>query len=177
MKLIPLLIMLIITPMVIHAQKIDTIHLEPYLQLTNGAFFKSLTLKSTNTLIDNIENFDYEWGYHYKIVVKQEQIDPALRDVSNIKFTLLNILEKVPTEQNYVFSLLLDSNIYLSGEQGDAIKKESENTYRYHDKITLIVPTDLQEDFEKLVLNKKIKRGTFTFYSPNTIRLVELTDL
>lgn len=177
MKLIPLLIMLIITPMVIHAQKIDTVHLEPYLQLTNGAFFKSLTLKSSNTSIKNIEKFDYEWGYHYKIIVKQEIIDPPLQDASNLKFTLINILEKIPTDENYTFSLLLNNTIYLSGEQGSAIKKVSENTYRYHDKITLIIPPELQETFENLVINKKIKRGTFTFYSPNTIKLVELTDL
>ena len=45
-----------------------------------------------------IEGFDYEPGYLYRIRVREEKLDPARvpADASSIKFTLVSVEEKVP---------------------------------------------------------------------------------
>ena len=48
-----------------------TIIIEPYLQLTNGAFFTSLTLVSDNPYVDYVKGFDFNWGIRYQLKVKK----------------------------------------------------------------------------------------------------------
>lgn len=55
---------------------------------------------------DDIEGFDYELGYIYKLSVKKEKLDPTLvpTDGSSIKYSLVKVIEKNKDEK-----LLLDN--------------------------------------------------------------------
>lgn len=56
------------------------------------------TTEAWELFYSEIEGFDYEPGYLYRIRVREEKLDPALvpADASSIKFTLVSVEEKVP---------------------------------------------------------------------------------
>lgn len=47
---------------------------------------------------DRIEGFDYESGYEYKVTVHVESMDDTPADVSKLKYTLVEVLEKNKVE-------------------------------------------------------------------------------
>jgi len=48
---------------------------------------------------DQIEGFDYEEGYEYELVVKQEQVENAPADASAIKWILVEVVSKEPVTE------------------------------------------------------------------------------
>lgn len=154
--------------------KIDTVLVEPYLQLTYGAFFKSLTLKSNDERIEEIQGFDFEWGYQYQLIVESKMVNPALRDISKFQFRLIELLEKKPVDHRFRFQLVLDSNKSLTGEKQSAFEKLNDSTYLYFDQIEIIVSQALSERFYQVFQNQQSKTGTFQFSETGKISLTVL---
>lgn len=65
------------------------------LQIQKG---KSIEKGKWQNFYANIEGFDFEPGYIFKLSVKEEKIDPAKvpADGSSVKYTLVEVLEKNP---------------------------------------------------------------------------------
>jgi heat shock protein HslJ len=65
------------------------------LQIQKG---KSIEKGKWQNFYANIEGFDFELGYIFKLAVKEEKIDPAKvpADGSSVKYTLVEVLEKNP---------------------------------------------------------------------------------
>jgi len=77
---------------------------------------------------DRIEGFEYEWGFNYKIKVKIDDIDNPPEDSSSIKYTLLEIIEKIKEPTTSLFDVSVSRATGL-------LVKESENIYKiYNDK-------------------------------------------
>jgi len=51
--------------------------------------------------------FDYEWGFHYVISVKEKELDEVPADASSIRRTLERVISKTPVEQGSTFELLV----------------------------------------------------------------------
>ncbi len=77
---------------------------------------------------DNIEGFEYEWGFTYKIKVIIEDIENPPQDSSSVKYTLLEVIEKIKEPTTSLFDISVSRATGL-------LVKESENIYKiYNDK-------------------------------------------
>jgi len=77
---------------------------------------------------DHIEGFEYEWGYTYKLSVKIEDVDNPPEDSSSLKYTLLEIKEKIKEPTTSLFDVSVSRSAGL-------LVNESENIYKiYNDK-------------------------------------------
>lgn len=77
---------------------------------------------------DHIEGFEYEWGFTYRIKVKIEGIENPPEDSSSVKYTLLEIIERIKEPTTSLFDISVNRATGL-------LVKESENIYKiYNDK-------------------------------------------
>lgn len=91
----------------VNSQKVDCQGVAPMkcLQVQKG---ENKTADQWEYMYANIDGFDFEPGFQYKLVVKEEQLDPKdiPADASSIKYTLIKVLEK-----NKVKSPMMDESI------------------------------------------------------------------
>lgn len=156
--------------------KIIEINILPYKRLTNGAFFKSLVLKSDEEALDYLSNFDFQWGYHYKIKAKRIELANPPADGSSIEYELVKVISKEKANPLDTFQLLLQSLKYLGppsdDESYEMMKPLSDSTYLYDEQIQLIVPENFQVKFNEALMPEKWIFGKFVFADDNKIRLV-----
>ena len=93
--------------------KTQIITIEPYMTVTNGAFFKQLTLKSNDSDAEFIQGFDFEWGYSYKLKIKIHKLKNPPEDGSDTDYILLKTVSKTKVPDNYKFNMLLNKDLYL----------------------------------------------------------------
>jgi heat shock protein HslJ len=67
---------------------------------------------------DQIEGFEYEEGYEYEIVVRQEQVENAPADASSIKWTLVEVVSKEPVANTGV---AVEKTIYIGPNLVDCV--------------------------------------------------------
>jgi heat shock protein HslJ len=91
------------------------------LQIQKG---KSVEKGKWQNFYANIEGFDFEPGYIYKLSVKEEKIDPAKvpADGSSIKYTLVEVLEKNPDPKFRIHDIWA-----LEAIDGQIVEKPDEN--------------------------------------------------
>lgn len=155
--------------------KMVTIHVEPYMRLSYGAFYKSLTIKSDNSAVDYIQGFNFEWGYAYKLKIEETKLKAPPEDGSDTNHKLIKVLSKTRVADTTQFSLSLQRNVYLGpGEQESSFNKLNDSTYRYFDKIDMIVPDYLKNDFNKIIENGIDRKGIFVFTNDRRIKLIKL---
>lgn len=70
---------------------------------------------------DQIEGFEYEEGFEYKLVIKEEQVENPPADASSIKWTLVSVESKEPIAKSDVVQLVgadwvLNSYLNQEGE-------------------------------------------------------------
>jgi hypothetical protein len=156
--------------------KIIEINISPYKQLANGAFFKSLVLKSDEEALDYLSNFDFKWGYHYKIKAKRIELANPPADGSSIEYELVKVISKEKANPLDTFQLLLQGQKYLGPPSDDdsyeMMKPLSDSTYLYDEQIQLIVPENFKVKFNEALLPEKWIFGKFVFADDNKIRLV-----
>ena len=138
-----------------------TIIIEPYLQLTNGAFFTSLTLVSDNPYVDYVKGFDFNWGIRYQLKVKERIFAMPPEDVSDREFELIEVLLQTPAKEN--FEMILINEFYLSEPKGESITKLKAGKYRYHDEMEFKVPPKLRTEFDRKMKLKSYCKRTLWF--------------
>jgi len=85
-----------------------------------------------------IEGFEYEWGYRYKIKVAVENIDNPPEDSSSVKYTLLEIEEKVKEPTTSLFDI-------SASRTSGLVTKISDNLYSlYADKTFTCITTECE---------------------------------
>lgn len=156
------------------------ITVDPYLSFQNYEHFKRLTLSSPDSPTEYIDNFIFEWGYQYKLSVKEKRLREDLSDGTRYEYSLNHIITKTKVSDSFEFKLYIDPNRYynLSGVDDEnlnnTLKKLSNNTYIYFDKVEIEVPESLKEKFMKIIDGEKPKVGTFTFINEKQIKLIHL---
>jgi hypothetical protein len=149
-----------------------TIIVEPYMQLSNGAFFTSLTLVSDNPYVEYINGFEFEWGYRYQLRVKETIYANPPQDASDRAFELVEVV--LQTLSSKPFKMILLNEFYLSKPKGESVIKIKTGLYRYHDEMEFKVPPMLRAEFDRKMKNKTFCKGYFDFDDDGKIKLLKL---
>lgn len=161
--------------------KFKTVTIDPYLSFQNYEHFKRLTLSSPDSDVEFIKDFEFQWGYSYKLKVKQTILASTLSDGTKYYYSLEKIILK--TKQDTAqFKMFLDANRYyhkvdsLERELNNTFHKINDTTFLYFDKVEIEVPPTLLEKMKSIVEGKTKKVGTFIFVNEkrNRIRLIAL---
>ena len=174
---IEIVLLLFLTSIIGKSQtdKIQTIKIEPYMTVSNGAFFKQLTLKSNDSDAEFIQGFDFEWGYSYELKIKIHKMKNPPQDGSDTQYILIKIISKTKVPDNYQFRMLLDNDLYLGpGEQVGNFKSLNDSTYTYFDKIEIEIASTLKNEFKRIITEEQKRYGVFVFISPTKVKLIEL---
>ncbi|MBL6657061.1 MAG: DUF4377 domain-containing protein [Flavobacteriales bacterium] len=146
--------------------------IEPYMKLSNGAFFMDLTLVSDNPYVDYVKGFDFEWGNRYQLKVKETIFAYPPQDVSDREFELLEVILQKPSLEK--FEMILINEFYLSEPVGESISKIKTGQYSYHNKMEFKVPPKLRAEFNRKMKNKIFCKGHFVFDKQGKINLVKI---
>jgi hypothetical protein len=156
--------------------KIIEVNILPYKTIANGAFFKSLVIKSDEDALEYLNNFDFQWGYHYKLKVRRIELAKPPADGSSIEYELIKVLSKEKANPLDTFQLLLQGQKYLGPPSDDdtyeMMKPMSDSTYLYDGEIELIVPENFKAKFNEALMPEKWIFGKFVFAENNKIRLI-----
>jgi heat shock protein HslJ len=112
----------------------------------------------------NIEGFDFQTGYIYKLSVKEEKIDPAKvpADGSSVKYTLVEVLEKNPDPKFRIHDIWA-----LEAIDGKTVEKPNENDMMQIPSIEInltemrIMGTDGCNNFQGPIKNIEAEELTF----------------
>jgi len=151
----------------------STVTIEPYKNLSYGAFYKLLTIHSEDTHAEYIDGFDFEWGYIYELTIKSVKLKNPPMDAGDTEYSLIKEISKTKVPDDYQFNLRLENEVYLGGESASALNKVSDREYIYLKEITIIIPESLEESFQE-VLGGKSMVGTFKFKDQSSIELMQL---
>jgi hypothetical protein len=150
----------------------QTIIIEPYMKLSNDAFFMSLTLVSDNPYGDYVKGFDFEWGYRYQLKVKETIFANPPQDISNRTFELIEVVFQKPSLEE--FEIILVNEFYLSNPKEKSISKIKAGLYRYHDTMEFNVPPKLRAVFDRKMKKKIFCKGYFVFEKYGKINIVRI---
>lgn len=156
----------------ISKQEIE-VNILPHKVVTNDAFFKVMSLRTPDGSMDNIEGFEYEWGFRYQLLVEVVFLKEYMADASDREYRLIEVISKEPVGDDYSFSMYLNANPYLGlPEPGvSAFEDLGEGIFRYYDDIEMEVPEHLLPDFQ-LILDGELKgNATFSFVNSHRIYL------
>jgi len=120
-----------------------TIYVGPELVDCTGAAPQKCMLVKENpeddyTLFyDQIEGFNYEEGYEYELVIKEEQVEDPPADASSIKWTLVSIESKQPVAESSAVQLEDTDWVLVSHMDPDGVMVETlpgtNSTARFQD--------------------------------------------
>lgn len=174
--------LLLLMTIMIYSQKNNTItiSIDPYLTFQNYEHFKRLTLSSSGTPIDFIEDFEFHWGYNYKISVQKTELRPMLSDGTQYSYSVEEIISKTKVADTLQFNLFLDADRYYYNadandqEMNKTLKPISDSTFTYFDVVEIEIPSDLIGEFNLIVKGRISKVGTFIFVDEKRIKLIKL---
>jgi hypothetical protein len=157
-----------------------TITIYPNLSFQNYEHFKRLILNSPDSPVEYLDGFNFEWGYTYKVSVRETKLKSPLTDGSQYEYVLKHIISKTKVPDTAQFKLFIDQSRYDhnvdSSEQSINIilKLINDSTYLYFDKVEIEVPENLKMLFNQIVEGKTTKVGHFMFINEKRIRLLHL---
>lgn len=158
--------------------RFKTITIEPSKSFQNYEHFKRLVLNSPDSHIEYLENFNFEWGYQYKIRVRETKLNQTLSDGTQYKFSFEEVISKTKVPDSTVFRLFLDGDRYYfelepaEEEMNGTIRLLNDSTYLYFDEVEIEVPEELKEQFKIIADGKAQGSGSFLFVNEKRIRLI-----
>ena len=164
---------------VAQSEKIRTIEVDPYLSFENYEHFKRLVINSQGTSCSAIDGFDFEWGYFYKLNIKENEYKILKSDGEKFSCSLVKVISKVAVSDTFQFRMLLDAHLYYYTENKILDPENSnfavinDSTFRYFDKINVIVPKELNEDFRLILIGGVRRLGVFCFIDNKHIKLLK----
>lgn len=89
---------------------------------------------------DEIQGFDYEWGYVYTLEVNKTTIDNPPQDGSSIAIQLVKVLKKEAVAGSFELPLNMDGTVLLENSSGD---------WTYFQQIPVLVSEALTTKLDK----------------------------
>ena len=89
---------------------------------------------------DEIQGFDYEWGYVYTLEVNKTTIDNPPQDGSSIAIRLVKVLKKEAVTGSFELPLSMDGAVLLEKSSGE---------WTYFQQIPVLVSKDLATKLDK----------------------------
>ncbi len=174
--------LLLLLSNILYGQDFKIITIDPYLSFQNYEHFKRLTLSSPDSYVEHIKDIEFQWGYTYKLKVKQTKLNSMLSDGTEFKYSLGKIISKTKVPDSTQFKLFLDGNRYYykvdSSEQesNKTFHKIDDSTFVYLDEVEIEVPSTLIVEMKNIMEGKTSKMGTFIYVTEkrNRIRLIKL---
>ena len=164
---------------VAQSEKIRTIEVDPYLSFENYEHFKRLVINSQGTSCSAIDGFDFEWGYFYKLKIKENEYIILKSDGEKFSCSLVKVVSKMAVSDTFQFRMLLDAHLYYYTENKILDPDNSnfavinDSTFRYFDKIDIIVPSELSATFKSISDGREKRLGIFYFIDNKRIKLVK----
>ncbi len=117
-------------------------------------------------LFQNIEGFDYQWGFNYQVAALVTPIENPPQDGSNVQITLLEVLEKTPIAVGTTFDLLVKTGgtDYLIFDRG---------VLSLLRQISIRCDGDDCDPIRNAVAQNNTVRATFEHIDNQSIRLVD----
>ena len=155
---------------------IKNINVKPHMVHQNYEHFKRLVLDSPDSEAEYIKGFDFEWGYTYKLKVKETKIGP-LSDGTNFEYSLVKIVKKEKVSDTINFLLVIDPLVRYTkldedGIENFSLKKTDAYEYLYMDEVYIEVPENLNQKFLDLVEKEMSFLAKFNYISSKKIRLI-----
>jgi hypothetical protein len=156
------------------------ITIAPHLSFQNYEHFNRLTLKSSDSPLEYLSGFNFEWGYTYKVSVRETKLKSTLTDGTQYEHALNHVISKTKVPDTTQFKLYLNQPKYHhqvdSSERfvNNTLKPINDSTYLYFDKVEIEVPENLKMRFNQIVEGKTSRVGQFIFINEKRIRLVHL---
>lgn len=156
-----------------HSQKdiVDTIQITvyPFKHLTNGAFFKHLSLTTNPKYIEYVDGFDYTWGVEYELLVKRTKLAQPMMDAGDTEYSLIKIISNNPVSDNTNFSLDLVGNVQFAPSPDDepSFVFNGDETCTYLGEMTFYYPYELFRKLEELNGTTKSVKASFQFVDGN----------
>ena len=155
---------------------IKNINVKPHMVHQNYEHFKRLVLDSPDSEAEYIKGFDFEWGYAYKLKVKETKIGP-LSDGTNFEYSLVKIVKKEKVSDTINFLLVIDPLVHYTkldedGIENFSLKKTDTYEYLYMDEVYIEVPENLNQKFLDLVEKEMSFLAKFNYISSKKIRLI-----
>ena len=157
---------------------IKNINVKPHMVHQNYEHFKRLVLDSPDSEAEYIKGFDFEWGYAYKLKVKETKIGP-LSDGTNFEYSLVKIVKKEKVSDTINFLLVIDPLVRYTkldedGIENFSLKKINDNLYLYMNEVYLEIPNELIQRFNFFIDKDQGFRGNFNYVDQNRIRLYKI---
>jgi hypothetical protein len=164
----------------IYAQstQFKTITIEPSKSFQNYEHFRKLVLDSPDSQLEYLEHFNFEWGYEYKVRVRETKLQQTLSDGTQYEYTFDKIISKTKVPDSTVFRLYLNGNLYYykvdstEFEESRTIRMINDSTFLYFEEVEIEVPSNLIDTFKEIAKGNAERSGQFVFISPKRIRLV-----
>lgn len=155
---------------------IKEINIKPYMYTQNYEHFKRLVLDSPNSEAEYVDGFDFEWGYFYKLKVKEIYLG-ELPDGTNYEYSLLKEISKEKVSDTLIFFMSIDPLKYYhkleeKGISNYTLSQLNDSTYLYMDQVEIEIPQNFLESFIKKKENEINIRGDFEIINGKRIRLV-----
>lgn len=161
------------------AQRVSnkTVKVKPYMSLQNYEHFKRLIINANKTNVEFIEDFDFEWGYDYKLKIEVTKLKEVSSDGTRFEHKLIKVISKTKVSVGTEFKMRIDPLRYYHQTE-NAIKNKTivslnDSTYSYFDKVEIEVPKELRSTFVKLTNSENSKMGNFEFTAEGRIRLMK----
>ena len=167
-------------PIFLFAQQsvIKEIEIMPFMHTQNYEHFKRLALTSSNSEVEYIEGFDFEWGYYYTLKVEETYIG-ELSEGSRYDYSLLKEISKKKAADTVTFVMYIDPLRYYyesedEGISNSTLNKLNDSTYLYMDNVEIEIPKKALQFIRKRIDNKSAFVGYFKYVNSHRIRLTGL---
>ena len=156
------------------------VSIDSYKSFQNYEHFKRLTLNTSDTNLEFLEGFNYDWGYTYSVKVAETKLAETRSDGTQYTYAFIEVVSKERESNEFQFRLYLDANRYYydvgTDEQDMAttFKQLNDSTYLYFDEVEIEIPSALEEGFNRIFSGETAQLGMFIHLNKNRIRLQEL---
>ncbi len=116
-------------------------------------------------IFENIQGFEYEWGYTYKLKVLKDKLDGPSRDGRTHSYKLIKEVEKDFVGEDKAFSLELDNSL---------ITEENENYQLFNQVQISFASPSLQEKLSAALSDNQTVQCTFKVSKGNIILLSDV---
>lgn len=156
------------------------ITVKPSMELQNYEHFKRLVLIADDPQVEYLDDFNFEWGFEYKLKVEVTKLTPELSDGTRYEYKRVKEVSKKKVADSTEFKLFIDPLVYYGrqmDEEGlvnESLIAVNDSTFLYFDEVEIEVPKALLEKFNKVRNSEHGKRGHFTYVNKKRIRLVKI---
>jgi hypothetical protein len=109
-----------------------------------------LTLNSPDSPLEYLEGFNFDWGFRYKVSVKEIQLSSTLSDGKQYDYSLNHIISKTKVPDSTQFNLFIDPARYYQLPDSsknfinNTLSLINDSTYSYFDKVEIEISYELR---------------------------------